>query len=250
MTATARPGTAHPLAGSPAAGSPAAGSRFTDELWASTADVRERIDGMAFLAGLGAGTLPVEVFRFYLEQDSLYLAGYAKALALLAAKAPTPVQAAFWASSAHTAAVVETGLHGDLLGGGALGEPAGELEHSPTCLGYVSFLIATAATADYPVAAAAVLPCFWIYAEVAARLAVDAARVLDVAPDHPYARWVATYDGPEFQHSVVQARRLVDDAAATATDAQRTQMTAAFRTASVYEFLFWDTALHPQPWPV
>lgn len=227
---------------------------FTDELWAATADVRARIDSMEFLDQLGAGTLPVEAFRFYLEQDSLYLAGYAKALALLAAKAPSPAEAAFWASSAHTAAVVETGLHGDLLGGGALGEsgPAhgGELQHSPTCLGYVSFLIATVATADYPVAAAAVLPCFWIYAEVAGRLAVEAARVLQADPAHPYARWVATYDAPEFQQSVARARQLIDDAAVTATDAQRRQMAGAFRTASVYEFLFWDTALHRQPWPV
>ena len=227
------------------------GHTFTDELWAATADVRARIDDLEFLTQLGAGTLPLPTFRFYLEQDSLYLAGYAQALALLAAKAPAPAQAAFWASSAHGAAVVEAGLHGDLLAGSALGGPAAgvEVHHSPTCLGYVSYLIATAATADYPVGAAAVLPCFWIYAEVAARLAVDAARVLQADPEHPYARWVANYDGPEFQQSVVRARALVDEAAATATDDQRRRMATAFRTATLYELLFWDTALHRLPWP-
>lgn len=81
---------------------------FTDDLWAGTADLRRAIDELEFLERLGDGTLPFDDFAFYLRQDALYLAGYSEALALLAARAPDPEAAAFWASSAHTAAVVET----------------------------------------------------------------------------------------------------------------------------------------------
>ena len=42
-----------------------------------------------FVAGLTDGTLPREAFRHYIVQDAHYLRGYARALALCAAKAPT-----------------------------------------------------------------------------------------------------------------------------------------------------------------
>jgi len=226
-----------------------AGSRFTDLLWERSAVLRAAIDDMEFLRRLGDGTLPLDVFRTYIEQDSLYLAEYAKALALLATKAPDPQTAAFWATSAATAAVVETELHDGLLGGGVLPERVREPEHSQACLGYVSYLTATASTEPYPVAAAAVLPCFWIYAEVGRRLAADAHEVLAADPTHPYAQWVTTYDDPAFHESVATARRLVDAAAEAATAEQREAMVRAFVVATRYEFMFWDTALNPQPWP-
>lgn len=226
-----------------------AGSRFTDLLWERSAVLRAAIDDMEFLRRLGDGTLPLDVFRTYIEQDSLYLAEYAKALALLATKAPNPRTAAFWATSAATAAVVETELHDGLMSGGVLPERVGDPEHSQACLGYVSYLTATASTEPYPVAAAAVLPCFWIYAEVGRRLAADAHEVLAADPTHPYAQWVTTYDDPAFHESVATARQLVDAAADAATPEQREAMVRAFIVATRYEFMFWDTALNPQPWP-
>ncbi|MBJ8341088.1 TenA family protein [Antrihabitans sp. NCIMB 15449] len=224
-------------------------ARFTDRVWDETKQLRAAIDELEFLRRLGDGTLPLDVFRTYIEQDAIYLAGYAKALALLAARAPDPVTAAFWAQAAATSATVELSLHEGLLSGGTLGA-AGELPApSIACLGYVSYLIATAATEPYAVAAAAVLPCFWIYAEVGRDLAASAQGVLAADPGHPYAQWVTTYDNQDFHDEVAKARELVDAAADAASDAERDAMSTAFVTASRYELLFWDTALHPQPWP-
>ncbi|WP_438472149.1 TenA family protein [Rhodococcus erythropolis] len=223
--------------------------RFTDRLWAETKVLRESIDSLEFLKRLGDGTLPLDAFRTYIEQDKLYLEGYSKALSLVAAHAPDPQSAGFWSNSASTAATVESALHDGLLTGGTLPAGSGRLEHSQACLGYVSYLTATAATAPYPVSAAAVLPCFWIYAEVGRDLAASAREVLDADPSHPYAQWVTTYDAPEFHESVAQARVLVDAAAEAATETEREAMSEAFRIASRYELMFWDSALHQQPWP-
>ncbi|WP_055474349.1 TenA family protein [Gordonia sp. HS-NH1] len=223
--------------------------RFTDQLWDQTSGLRAAIDDLEFLRRLGDGTLPLEVFRTYLEQDSLYLAGYSRALAILASKSPDPQTAAFWANSSATAAAVEVTLHGDLLEGGQLPPRQGEPEPSTACLGYVSYLIATAATESYAVGAAAALPCFWIYADVGRGLAASAAAVLAADPNHPYAQWVTTYDAPEFQESAARARELVDAAAASAGAEEQAAMTAAFTVATRYELMFWDTALHPYAWP-
>lgn len=223
--------------------------RFTDRLWDETEQIRAAIDELEFLRRLGDGTLPLDVFRTYIEQDAVYLEGYAKALALLAARSPDPVTAGFWATASATAATVELSLHQGLLTDGSLPPADTPPTASPTCLGYVSYLVAAAATDPYPVAVAAVLPCFWIYADVGRRLAATAQVVLDAQPDHPYAKWVTTYDSPEFQEEVRRARELADAAADVASDADRAAMSTAFGIAARYELMFWDTALHPQPWP-
>lgn len=227
-----------------------AAARFSDRLWESTSGVRRQIDELEFLTRLGDGTLPVPVFRTYIEQDGLYLEGYAKALALLASKATDPDAGAFWASSSATAITAEKELHATLLADPALAvDVDGPIEHTPACLGYVSYLTATAATDTYAVGAAAALPCFWIYAEVGRTLAASARAVLDADPNHPFARWVTTYDAEEFQVSAARARELVDAAADAATEAERARMATAFAIAMRYELLFWDTALNTAPWP-
>jgi thiaminase/transcriptional activator TenA len=219
---------------------------FSDDAWARTAALRTAIEELAFLTELGEGTLAPAAFRHYLEQDALYLAGYGKALALLSARAPDAAAGSFWALSAHTTAVVEAQLHEDLLGGellAAAGPPTGELVHSPSCLSYVSYLVACAATEPYAVAAAAVLPCYWVYADTGARLAATARG----AADHPYARWVAAYDDPAFQESTRRARELVDDAAVRAPG-EVPAMHRAFAVATRYELEFWRSAHVQESW--
>ncbi|WP_209313803.1 TenA family protein [Blastococcus sp. TF02A-35] len=218
---------------------------FSDRAWAATSELRAAIDQLPFLSELGAGTLARAAFRHYLEQDALYLAGYARALALLAARAPDAGAAAFWATSAHGCAVVEGQLHTDLLAEDLLGTSAGPASASPTCLGYVSYLVATAATAPYAVGAAAVLPCFWVYADVGARLARQAAT----APGHPYRRWVDAYAEPGFQEATRRARALTDAAAATAPQ-DEPAMQQAFTTAVRYEHAFWQAAWDREQWGV
>ncbi|MDP5184907.1 TenA family protein [Blastococcus sp. BMG 814] len=218
---------------------------FSDRAWAATADLRRAIDVLPFLAELADGTLAPAAFRHYLEQDALYLGGYARALALLAARSPDAPAAAFWAGSAQNCAAVETQLHADLLGTDLLGAPGGAPVASPTCLAYTSYLVAMAATAPYPVAAAAVLPCYWVYAHVGSRLA----PVARAAADHPYRRWVATYDAAPFQEATATARRLTDAAARSAPD-QEAAMLTAFAVATRYELEFWRAAHARESWAV
>ena len=231
------------------ASTPSSTRRFTDELWDETAPELSAIHGLEFLDLLGSGTLSPVDFQFYMYQDTIYLRGFAQALAILSARSPDPQVAANWAGSARTASIEETQLHRSVLPDGPnLLSPA-DRDPSPVCLGYASFLVAQAARAPYPVGTAAVLPCFWVYADVAGRLAEQAGALLAQDPDHPYAQWIAEYDGDEFREGVDRARANVDAAAAAAAPDEVAGMHRAFRTATRYEYLFWDSALHRQPWP-
>ncbi|MEU6765692.1 thiaminase II [Streptomyces sp. NPDC046853] len=212
---------------------------FCDELWTDTADIRAGIDKLPFVTGLGDGTLDREKFVYYLAQDALYLRGYARALAGAAAKADRPQDIAFFAKSAHDAVVVESSLHQSNVVDVDAWAP------SPTCTGYTSYLLSVAHTQGYPELAAAVLPCFWIYAEVGRGLLEQAG---DLAA-HPYGDWIATYADEEFEAATEHARQIVNRLADQADPATRARMRTAFTTASTWEWMFWDAAWRVESWP-
>jgi thiaminase/transcriptional activator TenA len=102
--------------------------------------LRQAILAQPFLSELADGTLPADSFRHYILQDSLYLAEYARVLALAAAR---------------TNACGTAGIFGRRQGRGAgRGNPASGLlrairrypamveqaEATPACLGYTSYL--------------------------------------------------------------------------------------------------------------
>lgn len=218
---------------------------FCDEVWARAAKLVRAIHDHPFNAELGAGTLDRERFAFYIVQDSRYLVAFAKALATAATRATDPEEGAFFAQSAHTALVVERSLHSGYIE--EFGLSARDLQGvvtSPTCLGYSSFLQATALAEPYPVLVAALLPCFWVYQDVGAALLERTAHI----DDHPYRAWISTYADPGFAESVERVKR-VADRLAEADPASRAAMTDAFLRATEYEWLFWDSAWRRETWP-
>ena len=84
--------------------------------------------------------------------------------------------------------------------------------------------------------AAAVLPCYWLYAAVGSAL-TQKARVAGLDP-HPYGDWLATYDAPDFQLATERARDIVDRAASAADPVTRQRMRDAFMRACELELRF------------
>lgn len=213
---------------------------FSAEAWQRTTAVREAIDALPFLRQLADTTLPESTFRHYLTQDALYLAHYGRALAAAASQAQESDEIVFWAQAARGAVDVERELHlthvHDLATANA----------SPTTVAYTSYLLSLVTAGSYPVLAAAILPCFWIYDDVGTRLKA-AVGDLDA---HPYGDWITTYGDPDFTAATGTARDLVDRLALRADPDTVERMHAAFYRASQYEWMFWDSAHRQESWPV
>lgn len=202
--------------------------------WDEIGPIRNRIDDLPFVRGLAEGTLDESAFVWYLAQDALYLRDYSRVLALASLLAPTAAEQAMWASSAHGAIATELELHGRWLPADAMFEAsAGEVT-----TGYVNHLLAAAARGSYPELIAALLPCFWIYADVGSRLVTHARS------DNPYAAWLQTYGDPHFEELNRQAISLVGAAAAAASEQVRERMRAAFVTSARYELDFFAAPLN------
>jgi thiaminase/transcriptional activator TenA len=215
--------------------------RFSKEAWSRIAALRAAIHRLPFNTELAAGTLAPERFRFYILQDAIYLGEYARVLAIAAAKAPDAATVQMFAGYAVQAIAVEQALHGRYLAEfGVTSEAVTAAEPAPDCLAYTSFLLATAYQQPFPVLVAALLPCFWLYWDVASAI------VRDAAPDNRYRAWIDTYAGPGFGDAV---RQVIDIADRAASAEMQAGMLATFTRSAQYECLFWGGAYHQRGWP-
>ncbi|MCJ2080230.1 TenA family protein [Methylobacterium sp. J-090] len=220
-------------------------STFSAQAWAANTAAYEAIRTMPFNAELAAGTLSRARFTHYIVQDAHYLIGFGRALALAAAKAPHPDRIVQFARAAETAIVVERALHGGFFRDYGIGpETFAATPLSPPCDHYVSYLLATAYAEPYEVVLGALLPCFWIYAEVGRDIFSRAGA------DNPYRAWIDTYAGEEFGEAVAAMIAATDEAAGDASPRIIARMKHAYAQATRLEWLFWDGAYREAVWPV
>jgi thiaminase (transcriptional activator TenA) len=218
---------------------------FSDDLWSAAHNLRAAVHAHPFNVELAAGTLSRQAFAHYMVQDSLYLRGYARVLALAAAKAPGADEILECAKAAEVAIVVERALHAGYLD--QFGIDAAEVEAAqatPACEAYVNFMLATAATDSFGVLVAAILPCFWLYQDVGSKIAEN------VVPDNYYQAWIDTYSDESFAAATLRMRAIVDQAGAAAGEAEKARMKAAFLRCAQHEWLFWQSAYDQAGWPI
>jgi thiaminase/transcriptional activator TenA len=217
---------------------------FADRIWQRTTPLRAAIHALPFNTELAAGTLSRETFRFYIVQDALYLDQYARTLAIAGARGPDGATLRAFGHYAIEAIAVEQALHERYLREFGV-DPASlaTAEPSPDCLGYTSFLLATAYHEPWEVLVAALLPCFWLYWDVGTSIAQGAAA------DNPYRAWIDTYADEGFGEAVRGVIATTNQAADAASSTVRDRMATAFIRSCQYEWLFWDGAYRRRTWP-
>lgn len=147
-----------------------------------------------------------------------------------------------FSDAAKIAIVVERSLHDDFMKN--FGVTKKNLKY-PIDLGRPSlhFILTTTAWSEsYPVVLAALLPCFWIYAEVGKDI------VSKSVPNNPYQAWIDTYAGEEFHTAVRNVIATVDKVAARCDADTLEKMHAAYTMGAKLEWLFWDSAYHQRQW--
>ncbi|MFF4415004.1 thiaminase II [Streptosporangium sp. NPDC001559] len=220
-------------------------SRFRDELWRVVDGVYGRILAHPFLTGLTDGTLPREVFRHFVVQETHFLPDYARALAACGVKAADPAAVQRFAADCARTVEVEHSLHVELLGAFGLDrDEARRAGAAPTTVGYASYLLRVCHLGTFPEALGAIVPCYWIYARVGEALLKQS------SPDPLYAWWIETYGGEHYQETVAGVLDLLDEVAATLPEADRARLCEHALTTARYEWLFWDAAWRRESWPI
>lgn len=215
--------------------------KWSDAAWEAAEPVFQKILAHPFIEELSTGTLSEERFRYYLRQDALYLAGYARLLAHIASRLGNKSHVEAFLGFATDGIAVERALHESFLGSDI---PTPD-QISPACLLYTSVL-QSQALAPVEVEAAAILPCFWVYQRVG-----EAILARQQGGDaNPYARWIATYGDPAFAAATARAVAICDGLAEGAAAETRAAMTAIFVRCTRMEWLFWESAWQLEQWKI
>jgi thiaminase/transcriptional activator TenA len=217
--------------------------------------LRERCDNIwaglhahPFLRELARGVLPLDAFRFFIEQDLLFLPEFARCMAMGAAKSQGPDELEFFTRQLDGILSLEIPSNRRLLDQvTALGaqDRGGSLGMAPANLAYTSFLLATAAAGGPLEILAAILPCSWSYVEIADGLK-------DEIAEHPvYSDWVGFYLQDTEAELVVNMRETFDDMIreAAVSDRKRRQLAEIFMMSSRLEGMFWEMAYTLDQWP-
>ncbi len=220
-----------------------------------SADLREhsgriwaRLHSHPFLRELARAELPLDKFRFFLEQDVLYLPDYARCMATGAARSATEAELRFFTAELDGTMNLELPNQRRVLElvrrlgaqdrGGALGK-------APANVACTSFMLAVSAQGTPLDIMAAILPCVWSYVEIAAQLAGEVA-------DHPvYRAWVGFYLTDEIRELARRMRSDFDEMASEAALGARRieRLREIFATSSRLEESFWQMAYTLDQWP-
>jgi thiaminase/transcriptional activator TenA len=219
---------------------------LVDELMQVSQGIWAREKEHPFVRGLGDGTLPAERFRFYLEQDYLFLIEYAKVFALAATRSTELATMAYFAQLCADTLNTEMALHRSTCA--EFGITPAELEAAEpaqTTVGYTGHLLQVAVRGGVADICAAVLPCQWGYHEIARHL-----RARGMPPEPRYRKWIELYASPEFAAYGRWLRETLEAHAPHLAPAHVARLKTTFHTSSRWEYLFWEMAWRMERWSV
>lgn len=196
-----------------------------------------------FVTGIADGSLPLESFKYYMLNDSYYLSVFAKVQALGAAKAADLYTASRMAAHAQGTYEAELSLHENFSKRlGITPEEHAAFEPAPTAYAYTTHLLSVGYTGTLGEIIAALLPCYWLYAEIGHRLQGMKPEV------EIYQEWINAYGGEWFDTLVKEQIDRLDALAELASPAERLRMERHFLISSQYELSFWGMAYSLEKW--
>ena len=220
---------------------------FADNVEHKASGIRRAILEHPFITGIGDGSLDVEVFKYYIRQDYIYLIDYSRVLALASARSPDLETMGWFARLLAGTLTTEMDLHRGYCS--QFGITTADLEETtaaPTTLAYTHYLLTVAHHGSFQELAASFLPCQWGYWEVGDHLSRQGEPVS--AP--LYSEWIRMYTNPEYLALAQWARSFTDRLAANASPSEIVRMEETYLTSLRYEYLFWDMAYKMESWPV
>ncbi len=198
------------------------------DLWQANHDLAQACLTHPFVQSLADGSLPPATFAFYVGQDAFFLAAFARAYSIAAAK--TTGISGFEAFHTLASGVLEElKLHQGYAT--TWGVDLSTVQPSSTTQSYTDFLLATAWSQSIGMTVVAMAPCMRLYAFLGQTLAQNG------IPDHAYGEWIRTYSSAEFEQLAQQLETLVEYHTLFNTPAQ-----SHYRYAMVCERNFFHSA--------
>ncbi len=195
-----------------------------------------------FVQGIADGTLPLDAFKHYLQQDYLFLIHFARAYALAAYKAGSIEEMRLAVKAVSGTLETEMALHLNYCAEWGLTET--DVINQPEAranMAYTRYVLERGMAGDILDLYTALSPCAVGYAEIGQRLMYDPATKKE---GNPYWSWIETYSSEAFRESAVQQVAFLDQLAETRFNEKRlSSLQKVFKEATVLEIGFWQMGL-------
>jgi thiaminase/transcriptional activator TenA len=195
-----------------------------------------------FVAGLADGTLPESAFRFYLEQDYLFLIHFARAYGLAAYKAETLED--IRGAAAGLSAIIDTemALHVEFCAGWGLTEAQmAAVPEAPETMAYTRYVLEKGLQGDLLDLHVALAPCMLGYGEIGHALAHNPNTKI---AGNPYVPWIEMYASKDYQDGAAEERATLDRLMKERGGPGRmASLIKTFAEATRLEAAFWDMGL-------
>lgn len=205
---------------------------------------RECLD-TPFLRGIADGTLPVDCFKGYIVDDTLYLREYARVFGwgILHAEDSDQIRSFYSLLSFVNETEDSTRLY-YLRRYGLRDETIQKLPLRPQNRAYVEEMLTAAREAEGPAECMmAALPCMLSYSWIFGQMLRTAPRA---ASDPEYGPFVRDYAGGGYDALCGEWRALADRWCTDLSDVRRARCRAIFHACSLHELHFWQMSGEPR----
>ncbi|GAA0432021.1 thiaminase II [Lentibacillus halophilus] len=216
---------------------------FTNQLKEATRESWKKSLNHPFVQGIVNGDLPLEVFKNYILQDIYYLKHYGKVHAIAASQADDFKHTAILADKARVTAQAELTVHHEhakILN--ITEEDMANFKPAPTAYAYTSHLYRAAMSGNLAQSVAAMLPCYWLYADIG-KINENAAPEPDI-----YRNWIKMYASDQFQDSTNEMIDLLNTLVENMNEQEKEKVKEQFVIAKAYELQFWEMSYTFETW--
>ncbi len=213
--------------------------KTSDILWEKASEIIKMHLNHQFSQDLANGSLSLEVFQYYLQQDSIYIKKYAQAMNILASKAPTEEISKIFSRLSVESYELEHIFQEKLFY--EYNVNSSDLMQ-PACLAYSSYLIATISSSTFLEGLTALLPCFWVYLENGKNIALKSVK------NNSYQAWIDTYVSEEFIEQTELVKNYVNIYSKDLSQAQLDNLCDIFSYSCRLDLQFMDDAYNLRKW--
>lgn len=195
-----------------------------------------RIYQHPFNTELYLGTLDKAVFNRFLEQDKIYLQGFANSLRVTSSNMKPEYKPLFQRLALDASNEAER-VHKEYLSCGFFVVPHITI---PAISEYTYFLHKMASRSSGE-AVGAHMPCYCFWAELGKQMMAKG-----VSETNPYRLWIEAYTDKDFLQAQEAIIHTANEIASNVSPEEQARMIAAFVKATTYEIGFWDAMYYEE----